>query len=75
MSKRNSDAPRVKRIPARLWSEDLSSRVKIFVSISVSTELMLGVDYLRRLLRLVAVSDNSVGEIPVQEHERVWGIC
>ncbi len=36
---------------------------------------MLGVDYLRRLLRLVAVSDNSVGEIPVQEHERVWGIC
>ena len=65
----------MKRIPARLWSDDLSSKVNIFVSISVSTELMLSVDYLRRLLKLVAVSDNSVGEIPVQEHERVWGIC
>jgi hypothetical protein len=78
VSKRNNDAPIVKRIPARLWSEELSGEVKTFfsvadpgegplnapvhryrlLSISFLVELILDADYLRTLLKLVAVSDN-----------------
>ena len=78
VSRRNNDAPIVKRIPARLWSRELSGEVKMFfsdadpgerplnatfhryrlVSISFPVELIFDADYLRTLLKLVAVSDN-----------------